>query len=41
MQYLQLKENLKNFTIFTLNDIKKIDPDFGRSRLNEWQKKVM
>lgn len=39
MRYLKLRENLKNFTIFTLNDIKKIDPDFGRSRLNEWQKK--
>lgn len=39
MRYLQLRENLKNFTLFTLNDIKKIDPDFGRSRLNEWQEK--
>ncbi|MCE5329763.1 hypothetical protein LLG07_05475 [bacterium] len=39
MRYLQLRENLKNFTLFTLSDIKKIDPDFGRSRLNEWQKK--
>ena len=39
MRYLKLRENLKYFTIFTLNDIKKIDPDFGRSRLNEWQKK--
>ncbi|MCL4378841.1 MAG: hypothetical protein M1409_10795 [Actinobacteria bacterium] len=34
-----MRENLKNFTLFTLNDIKKIDPDFGRSRLNEWQEK--
>ncbi|MCL5069763.1 MAG: hypothetical protein M1308_02535 [Actinobacteria bacterium] len=39
MRYISLKENLKDFTLFTLNDIKKLDPNFGRSRLNEWQYK--
>jgi len=39
MQYIELKEALKDFTIFSLNDIKKIDSRFFRSRLNEWQDK--
>ena len=39
MKYIHLRENLKNFTLFTLSDIKKLDPNFGRSRLNEWQEK--
>ena len=39
MHYIELKETLKDFTIFSLNDIKKIDSRFFRSRLNEWQDK--
>lgn len=39
MQYIELKEKLKEFTIFSLNDIKKIDTNFHRRRLNEWQDK--
>ena len=39
MQYVQLKESLKDFTIFSLNDIKKVDISFHRRRLNEWQDK--
>lgn len=39
MRYLELKENLKSFVVFSLRDIKKIEPGFYRSRLNEWQKK--
>jgi len=39
MQYIKLKEELKKYTIFSLKDIKKIDQNFGRARLNEWQKK--
>lgn len=39
MQYLELREQLKNFIVFSLGDIKKIDPSFHRQRLNEWQKK--
>ena len=39
MQYIKLKEELKKYTVFSLKDIKKIDPKFARARLNEWQKK--
>ena len=28
MQYIELKEQLKNFKIFNLNDIRKIEEDF-------------
>lgn len=39
MQYIKMKEALKDFTLFSLNDIKNIDNNFFRARLNEWQKK--
>ncbi len=39
MRYQELKEKLKDFVIFTLNDIRKTYPDFHRRRLNEWQDK--
>lgn len=39
MQYIELKENLKDFTVFSLSDIKAIDSYFHRRRLNEWQVK--
>lgn len=39
MQYLELKEKLKNFAVFSLLDIRKIESNFYRSRLNEWQGK--
>lgn len=39
MRYFELKQQLKDFTVFSLADIRKIEPDFYRSRLNEWQKK--
>jgi len=39
MQYLELREQLKNFIVFSLSDIKKIEPTFHRQRLNEWQEK--
>ncbi len=39
MKFLELKNELKDFTIFSLNDIKNIEPDFHRRRLNEWQDK--
>lgn len=39
MQYIQLKEKLKDFPIFSLADIRKIEPGFHRPRLNEWQRK--
>ena len=39
MHYIELKESLKDFTLFSLKDINKIDSRFYRSRLNEWQDK--
>lgn len=39
MQYIELKEALKDFTVFSLTDIKKVDSGFHRRRLNEWQSK--
>lgn len=39
MRYQELKDKLKDFIVFTLNDIRKTDPDFHRRRLNEWQDK--
>ena len=41
MQYIELKEQLKNFKIFNLNDIRKIEENFDLRRLNEWQKKKL
>ena len=39
MQYVKLREFLKDFTVFSLTDIKRVDSHFHRRRLNEWQKK--
>jgi len=39
MKFLELKSELKDFTIFSLNEIRNIEPDFHRPRLNEWQDK--
>jgi len=39
MQYIELREQLKDFKIFNLSDIRKIEADFDLRRLNEWQKK--
>jgi len=39
MRYVELKDSLKKFTIFSLGDIKKIDSRFYRRRLNEWADK--
>jgi len=39
MNYTKLKNFLKDYTIFSLNDIKMIDSSFYRRRLNEWQDK--
>ncbi|MDP2951183.1 MAG: hypothetical protein Q8N55_02245 [bacterium] len=39
MQYLELKEKLNNFFVFSLADIRKIEANFDLRRLNEWQKK--
>ena len=39
MQYVRFKQALKDFTLFSLRDIKRIDNVFHRRRLNEWQDK--
>ncbi len=39
MQFIELKNALKDFTLFSLNDIKRVDSSFFRARLNEWQDK--
>lgn len=39
MQYIELREALKSFTVFSVEDIKRVDSSFFRARLNEWQKK--
>lgn len=39
MQYLEIKDNLKDFLIISIGDILKVDPDFHKQRLSEWQKR--
>ncbi len=39
MRFIELKEQLKNFTVFSLSDIRIISPRFHRRRLNDWQNK--
>ena len=39
MQYNEFKQQLKDFTVFSVSDIHKMEPDFHRRRLNEWQDK--
>lgn len=39
MQFITLHSQLKHLPVFTVNDIKKIESEFDRRRLFEWQKK--
>lgn len=39
MHFLNFKNKLKNFPIFSIMDIAKIDSSFHKQRLSEWQKK--
>jgi len=39
MKFLELKGQLSRFIVFSLADIRKIEPGFYRSRLSEWQNK--
>lgn len=39
MQYNELKEQLRDFAVFSLSDIRKIETKFHRPRLSEWQHK--
>jgi len=39
MNFIKLRDSLKDFTIFSLHDILQVDQNFHRRRLNEWQNK--
>ncbi len=39
MQFFDLKAQLKGFLVFSIRDIEKINPNFHKQRLSEWQKK--
>jgi predicted transcriptional regulator of viral defense system len=39
MNFIQFKDALKDFTVFSFNDIRLIDPNFHRRRLIDWQEK--
>lgn len=39
MRYIELKQKLAGFVVFSISDIRKIDPAFHEQRLSEWQKK--
>jgi predicted transcriptional regulator of viral defense system len=39
MQFFDLKAQLKGFLVFSIKDIEKINPNFHKQRLSEWQKK--
>lgn len=39
MEFIQFKEALKDFTLFSLNDIRLIDSHFHGRRLIEWEEK--
>lgn len=39
MHFIELKQRLAGFNVFSLSDIRKDEPAFHRRRLNEWQDK--
>lgn len=39
MRYLEFQKAFEDFAVFSLNDIRRVEPDFHRPRLIEWQKK--
>ena len=39
MKFLEFRNALKTYTLFSITEIRKIDPNFHRRRLNEWQEK--
>ena len=39
MKYIRLRQLFKDFTVFSLNDIRLVEPGFHIRRLNEWQSK--
>ena len=39
MKFVEFKESLKAYTVFSIHEIEKIDNRFHRRRLNDWQEK--
>ena len=39
MQYLDLQTQLRDFSVFSIKDIEKVDVSFHKQRLSEWQNK--
>ena len=39
MRFYEFKESLKDFVVFSINDIRKVDESFNNQRLSEWQEK--
>jgi len=39
MQYIEFRQQLKEFVVFSLVDIRKVEPNFHLPRLSEWQDK--
>jgi len=39
MKYIDLRARLGDFILLSINDFTKIDPEFHKQRLSEWQKK--
>jgi predicted transcriptional regulator of viral defense system len=39
MTYIELRNSMKDFTVFSVREILRVDPAFHRRRLNEWQDK--
>ena len=39
MQFFELKAQLKDFPVFSIKDIEKVDSSFHKQRLSEWQSK--
>ena len=39
MRYIELRDSMKDFTVFSLSDIRNLDNSFNNRRLIEWQNK--
>ncbi len=41
MNYIEFQKYLKNYLVFSLNDIRKFYPNFSKIQLTRWQKKAL
>ncbi|MBI5421100.1 MAG: hypothetical protein HZA35_02180 [Parcubacteria group bacterium] len=39
MQFFDLKAELKDFLVFSIQDVEKVEPSFHKQRLSEWQRR--